>query len=115
MRVTTFRQHGYATVSFDMVGHNGQRRVDIPSFDAFLDDAELFLAWVKQTYPGLPIFVMGHSMGGLIATHLGLQRFAGDPAIAGFIISSPYYVNAIPVPKVLQMLSGWLADRKSVV
>lgn len=106
-----FRQHSIATVSFDMVGHNGQRKVDIPSFDAFLDDAELFLAWVKQTYPGLPIFVMGHSMGGLIATHLGLHRFAGDPAIAGFIISSPYYVNAIPVPKILQMLSGWLASR----
>ena len=50
-------------------------------------------------------------MGGLIATHLGLRRFAGDAAIKGFVISSPYYVNAIPVPKVLQMLSGWLAQR----
>ena len=106
-----FRQHGIATVSFDMVGHDGKRKVDIPSFEAFLDDEELFLAWVKATYPGVPIFVMGHSMGGLIATHLGLRRFAGDPAIKGFIISSPYYVNAIPVPKVLQMLSGWLARR----
>ncbi len=107
----TFRQHGIATVSFDMVGHDGKRKVDIPSFAAFLDDEELFLAWVKQAYPGVPVFVMGHSMGGLIATHLGLRRFAGDPAIKGFIISSPYYVNAIPVPKVLQMLSGWLARR----
>ena len=106
-----FRQHGIATVSFDMVGHDGKRRVDIASFAAFLDDEELFLAWVKQTYPSVPIFVMGHSMGGLIATHLGLHRVAGDPAIKGFIISSPYYVNAIPVPKVLQMLSGWLAKR----
>ena len=76
----TFRQHGIATVSFDMVGHDGKRKVDIPSFEAFLDDEELFLAWVKQAYPGVPIFVMGHSMGGLIATHLGLRRFAGDPA-----------------------------------
>lgn len=104
-----FRQHGIATVSFDMVGHDGKRKVDIPSFDAFLDDEELFLAWVKAAYPGVPIFVMGHSMGGLIATHLGLHRFAGEPAIKGFIISSPYYVNAIPVPKLMQMLSGWLA------
>ena len=105
----TFRRHGIATVSFDMVGHDGKRKVDIPSFDAFLDDEELFLAWVKAAYPGVPIFVMGHSMGGLIATHLGLHRFAGDPAIKGFILSSPYYVNAIPVPKLMQMLSGWLA------
>ena len=104
-----FRQHGIATVSFDMVGHDGKRKVDIPSFEAFLDDEELFLAWVKATYPGVPIFVMGHSMGGLIATHLGLRRFAGEPAIQGFVLSSPYYVNAIPVPKLMQVLSGWLA------
>lgn len=105
-----FRQQHIATVSFDMVGHTGQRKVDIPSFEQFLADAELFLAWVKAAYPGVPVFVMGHSMGGLIATHLGLQRFRGEPAIRGFIVSSPYYVNAIPVPKVLQLLSGVLAN-----
>jgi lysophospholipase len=104
-----FRAHGIATVSFDMCGHDGKKRVDIPGFDSFLDDAELFLQWVKRSYPGLPIFVMGHSMGALIATHLGLVRFAGDPDIKGFILSSPYYVNAIKVPKVLLLLSDFLA------
>ncbi|MFM9436262.1 lysophospholipase [Janthinobacterium sp. CG_23.3] len=104
-----FRAHGIATVSFDMCGHDGKKRVDIPGFDSFLDDAELFLQWVKRHYPGLPIFVMGHSMGALIATHLGLARFAGDADIKGFILSSPYYVNAIKVPKVLLLLSDFLA------
>ncbi|MET3132252.1 lysophospholipase [Oxalobacteraceae bacterium GrIS 1.11] len=103
------RKHGIATVSFDMCGHDGKRRVDIPGFDSFLDDAGLFLQWIKHNYPGLPIFVMGHSMGALIATHLGLGRFAGDAAIKGFILSSPYYVNAIKVPALLLMLSGVLA------
>lgn len=112
-----FRDRGIATVSFDMCGHERKRRIDIPAFDNFLDDAELFLKWVKQRYPGLPIFVMGHSMGALIATHLGLQRFAGDPAIRGFILSSPYYVNAIKVPALLQWcaaLLGRLAPRMKV-
>jgi lysophospholipase len=104
-----FRAHGIATVSFDMRGHDGKKRVDIPGFESFLDDAELFLQWVKRSYPGLPIFVMGHSMGALIATHLGLGRFAGEADIAGFILSSPYYVNAIKVPKVLLLLSDFLA------
>ncbi|MDC8760603.1 alpha/beta fold hydrolase [Janthinobacterium fluminis] len=104
-----FRAHGIATVSFDMCGHDGKKRVDIPGFDSFLDDAELFLQWVKRSYPGLPIFVMGHSMGALIATHLGLGRFAGERGIHGFILSSPYYVNAIKVPKVLLLLSDFLA------
>lgn len=104
-----FRQHGYATVSFDMCGHDGKKRVDIPGFDSFLQDAALFLQWVKAAYPGVPIVIMGHSMGALIATHLGLGLFAKDPDIKGFVLSSPYYVNAIKVPKALLLLSGVLA------
>ena len=104
-----FRAHGIATVSYDMCGHEGAHRADIPGFQVFLDEGEKFLSWVKRSYPGLPIYVMGHSMGGLIATHLGLERFPADAAIKGFILSSPYYVNAIKVSPILQALSGVLA------
>lgn len=104
-----FREKGFATVSYDMHGHDNKRRVDIPGFDTFLNDGELFLQWVKRNYRGLPIFVMGHSMGALIATHLGLDRIPRDPDIKGFIFSSPYYVNAIKVPKLLLMFSDVLA------
>ena len=104
-----FKEHGIATVSFDMCGHDSKKRVDIPGFNNFLDDMALFLKWVKSTYPGLPIFVMGHSMGALIATHLELGRFAKDRDIKGLIVSSPYYVNAIKVPQILQTFSRTLA------
>jgi alpha-beta hydrolase superfamily lysophospholipase len=104
-----FKQHGYATVSFDLCGHDKQRRVDIPDFAIFLDETALFLHWVKQHYPGLPIFIVGHSMGGLIATRFGLERMQRDEQVKGFILSSPYYVNAIKVPLILQRLSGVLA------
>jgi len=104
-----FREKGIATVSFDMCGHGSKKRIDIPEFARFLDDGELFLQWVKDNYPRLPIFVMGHSMGALISTHLGLERFPKDLDIKGFIFSSPYYVNAIKIPKVLLWLSKSLA------
>jgi alpha-beta hydrolase superfamily lysophospholipase len=104
-----FKRHGIATVAFDLCGHEKQRRVDIPDFDIFVDEVELFLHWTKQHYPGLPVFIMGHSMGGLIATRFGLERLARDEEVRGFILSSPYYVNAIKVPAVLQGLSGVLA------
>lgn len=104
-----FRDKGYATVGFDMCGHDGKKRVDIPGFDSFLNDAELFLKWVKTTYPGLPIFVMGHSMGALIASHLAIGRFAKDHDINGFVLSSPYFVNAVKVPKLLLWFSDGLA------
>lgn len=103
-----FRQHGIATVAYDLCGHQDARRVDIPGFHVFLEDSVQFLQWVKRSYPDVPIYVMGHSMGALIATHLGLGHFAGDAAIKGFILSSPYYVNAIKVSPVLLALSGVL-------
>lgn len=104
-----FRSHDIATVSFDMCGHDGKRRADIPDFNIFLDEAELFLHWVKKNYPGLPIFIMGHSMGGLIATKFGLERMRRSEDVKGFVLSSPYYVNAVKVPVLLQKMSGLLA------
>jgi lysophospholipase len=104
-----FRSHDIATASFDMCGHDGKRRADIPDFDIFLDEAELFLHWVRKNYPGLPIFIMGHSMGGLIATKFGLERMRRNEDVKGFVLSSPYYVNAVKVPALLQSMSGLLA------
>lgn len=104
-----FRRRGIATVSYDMRGHGAGGRVHIPRFECLLDDAEDFLGWVKRSYPGLPIFVLAHSMGALIATHLGLGRYAAEPAIKGYVFSSPYYVNAIKVPRLLVALSKLLA------
>jgi alpha-beta hydrolase superfamily lysophospholipase len=103
-----FRARGIATVSYDLCGHQNARKVDIPNFQVFLDDSVIFLEWVKQQWPGVPVFVMGHSMGGLIATHLALGAFANESAIKGFILSSPYYVNAIKVSPLLMALAGVL-------
>ena len=56
----------------------------VPRFEYFLDDLELFLTWVKQTYPGRPIVFLTHSMGALIAAHFVLSRLpGGDPAVKG--------------------------------
>ena len=105
-----FKPLGYATVALDQHGHDGQKRVFIPSFDIFLDDLALLISWTKQQYPGKPIILLGHSMGGLIMTHYGLRRLTQpDAQILGFIQSSPYYVNAIKVPWIVEQLSGLLS------
>ncbi len=104
-----FKRKGIATVSYDMVGHDLKRRAHVPDFKQFLDDGALFLLWVKKQYPGIPIFIMGHSMGGLIATYLGLDRFNGDMTIKGYILSSPFYAKAVRLPSFQVILSGILS------
>jgi len=103
------KNHGFATVAHDQQGHDHQRKVYIQSFEGFLDDLELMLDWVKKNYVGLPFFILSHSMGGLVATHFGIRRFRGDALFRGFITSSPYYVNAVKAPKIVEKMAGVLS------
>ena len=95
-----FKEKGIATVAYDLRGHK-QEKTYIDNFDLYLEDTSDFLGWTKKAYPNIPIFVMGHSMGGLIATHFGIRYAAADSRIKGYILSSPYYENAIKVPPVM--------------
>jgi len=95
-----FKEKDIATVAYDLRGHK-QEKTYIASFDQYLEDTADFVNWVKKTYPDTPLFVMGHSMGGLIATHFGIKYAANDSAIKGFILSSPYYENAIKVAPIM--------------
>lgn len=105
-----FTPHGWATVSFDMRGHERKYRVDIESFDDFLVDLELFVEWATKAFPNQPLFMVGHSMGGLIAGHHALQAgLAKSNPIRGYILSSPYWANAVPLPKPVILLSNLLA------
>jgi len=104
-----FKENQMATVAHDQHGHNKQKKVYIPRFEVFLDDMELMVDWVKKHYPGLPIFILSHSMGGLVATHFGIRRLKEEPLIKGFIMSAPYYVNAVKAPWIMYKLAGLLS------
>ncbi|MFZ9367043.1 MAG: alpha/beta fold hydrolase, partial [Burkholderiaceae bacterium] len=104
-----FRQHEVTTVSFDLHGHGTRQLIDIPSFEVFIDDVVDMLEWVRQHYPTTPLFIVGHSMGALIATHLALSNKLAPYSVSGIVLSSPYYANAIPVPAWMIPLSRWLS------
>ncbi len=62
-----FAAAGIDTLSFDLRGHgeSGGRRGHVDSFDDFLDDVGELL--VERQELGVPVVLMGHSLGGLIA------------------------------------------------
>lgn len=59
---------GFHTVAYDHQGHGESAgiRSYVESFERFLEDVEDHLANCREL--GLPIILLGHSMGGLIAT-----------------------------------------------
>ena len=95
-----FKEKGIATVACDLRGHK-QEKTYIADFTQYVDDIDDFLEWTKKEYPGLPVFVLGHSMGSLIATHFGIRHANDGTDVNGYILSSPYYANAIKVPPIM--------------
>lgn len=88
---------GYAVEALDLRGHgqSSGRRVYVTSFSEYLSDVARFLRAVHERHPGKPVFLLGHSMGGGIATLFVIAR---KPDIAGLILSGPALrVRSAPV------------------
>jgi alpha-beta hydrolase superfamily lysophospholipase len=89
--------HGYAVTSFDQRGHgaSGGDRVDVKSFEEFLEDVELLLVSMGDD---VPTIIYGHSMGGLIATAYGMSD---RPQPDLYVLSAP--ALSANIPMVLRM------------
>lgn len=99
----TFASAGMASMAYDRRGHGlseGKRGHTI-SFDAFLEEIRYLIHHIKVTYPGIPIFLYGHSMGGnLVLNYLKDEAIEVDGAIA----SAPWIDLAFkPSPLKLQL------------
>ena len=81
---------GYAVYVYDLRGHglSGGRRGHITRFSDYLNDTAVYLDAVRGDDPGLPLFLLGHSMGGLIAASFVEERPAG---FAALVLSSPFF------------------------
>ncbi len=79
---------GYAVEAFDLRGHGRSEGMwgYVASFDDYLRDSETFLQNVRARYAGLPLALMGHSMGGTIAALLAIE---GRFPFEALILSAP--------------------------
>jgi alpha-beta hydrolase superfamily lysophospholipase len=88
---------GWAVYVYDLRGHgqSSGRRGQVKRFDDYLDDTEMYLDEVRRLQPGKPLFLLGHSMGGLICARLAEER---APDVRALILSSPFLQLAEVLP-----------------
>ena len=81
-------RRGYAVSVMDLRGHGKSHgpRCSIRSFDEYVDDLDCFFDRVIGRAAEKPVFVLGHSLGGLIAVSWCIRR---QPKLGGLILSGP--------------------------
>ncbi|MDN5751222.1 MAG: lysophospholipase [Pseudonocardia sp.] len=87
---------GWAVYGLDHRGHgrSGGRRAHLDRYADWLTDFDAFRLLVVGRHPGVPVFLLGHSMGGQIALAYALDHGAG---LRGLVLSAPALAsNAIP-------------------
>jgi alpha-beta hydrolase superfamily lysophospholipase len=100
--------YGFSTFVLDLRGHglSDGRRGHVRRFEVFLQDVDRFRREIQGLIDvGSPMFLLGHSMGGLIALRY-LEEF--DTPFRGGIIVSPWLATAMPVPRWKVTLAGVL-------
>jgi alpha-beta hydrolase superfamily lysophospholipase len=82
-----FGKQGYILFGADLRGHgrSGGIRGHVNSIEDFMQDIDVLLAQARLHYPGLPIILYGHSIGGVLVLCYGLLR---KPNIKGVIATS---------------------------
>jgi alpha-beta hydrolase superfamily lysophospholipase len=101
-------EHGAVVVGPDHVGHGRSEGepVLIHDLDDVVDDLHEVIGWAREQHPDLPVVLVGHSMGGLIAARYA-QRFGDE--LTALVLSGPVLgrwaaaeqlVDLDPIPEV---------------
>ena len=84
---------GHALFGFDLRGHGktGGARGHLPSLDVVIQDIHQFVGFQKQNFPDAPVFLYGHSLGGVYLLAYAIQHGEGlnGAVITGLALRSP--------------------------
>ncbi len=86
-------------------GKSEGKRGHAPDFQAYLDDVQLLLDHITAFYPGTPVILYGHSMGGNVALNYALRT--RDPRIHQLVATGPWIRLAFEPPQI-KVLAGKL-------
>lgn len=110
--MTFFMKHGYIAVIHDQRGHGalfqGKNAGIVSSYDDMLCDIETVRSHIQQKYPGLPISLIGHSMGGNAATYVAINDI--KQPYKNVILEAPWFELYQPLSPVMHKLAKILGQ-----
>ena len=94
-----FSERGFDAWALDLrgFGQSDGGRGCIRRWDEYLDDVQALLECAARDRATVPVFLVGHSMGGLVSTRFCEERPSG---LRGLLLSSPFFRVKMPVPAV---------------
>lgn len=108
-----FSARGYALWALDHRGHgrSGGPRVFVERFEDFVSDLDLLVERVRELDGHKP-FLLGHSMGGAVATGYAIRH---DRKLSGLILSNPVAsIKTAPVQAAIGRALSRVAPRVGV-
>ena len=96
------RGHGADVYAADHMGHGGSggERVLINDFEEVVSDLHAVVEHARAGRPGLPVVLIGHSMGGMIAARYAQRHGSG---LSALVLSGPVLGTWTPVKALLEM------------
>jgi acylglycerol lipase len=110
-----FKSENFAFAGLDLPGHGRSegKRGSIKNSSIIHETIDIIIKTAGRTYPGVPLFIYGHSMGGGFVLEYLLKN---NPAVRGAIVTSPWLRLSFEPPKakmamvsVLKLMLPWLA------
>ncbi|MBI4405450.1 MAG: lysophospholipase [Deltaproteobacteria bacterium] len=87
-------KNGMEVIRFDLrgAGESGGKRQWVEHFEDYVEDVIDVYNWINRSLESMPIFVLGHSLGGTIAIYFAAQY---GKLLRGLILSAPaFYVGS---------------------
>jgi alpha-beta hydrolase superfamily lysophospholipase len=106
--VNHFVPLGYAVYGLDHIGHGKSEgtRVYVDRFAEYTDTLKLYFDLIRLEHPDKPVFLIGHSMGGLIGALYLLEH---QDELAGAVLSGPLIKMAGDISPVVVFMGKLLS------
>lgn len=109
------KEHNIASYFVDIRGHGNSDgpRGDAPSKQQVMDDITTLIAFINQSWPSTPLYLVGHSSGAGLLLNYSVSPGAVEHLYKGYILLAPYLgprvgIERLGTPRFVKKVRTWI-------